>query len=581
MPKDLVTPTTLYQEGMELKEGRNYKKAKELFKMCLQKDPLYINAMSALTEIYYRSMQYDSALYYANSALQLDTYDAGANYFAGVTYHAQGNLTDALESLGWAARWPEYRSAGYAQMAQIQLQLNDKQLTEHYANLALDYDRNNINALQVLAVLYRKSGETVMADKFIQTLSTLDPLSHFADFERYLLHNSSENLTRFTSSITNEMPYQTYLELGMIYYGSGLKNDALAVLEKSPAHPLVTIWRAYLKDDVSLLNEAASASPAYVFPYRTETVTALKWALSKNNNWKFRYYLALNYAAVQRDADAMKLFDACGQEPDYAPFYLTRANLEKSKDEKKELSDLLAAQKLDPDDWRTYHKLIEYYNNRQNYQMTLTLATEAVKKHKDNPDIGVQYAIALINNGQYSKSLKALEGMNILPSEGARLGKVVFEQASLFLAADLIKNKKYGEAIKMTEKSKEWPENLGVGKPYDVDTRVQDYLDVYCLEKMKKSGETAGLQTSIVDYTKSHKYPSFSNILAVETLKDEGDKAAAEDMVKKLEGSDNPVQRWVVATAKNDQSAITNLEKEFASNTNFLVIKKVLEVTGK
>jgi tetratricopeptide (TPR) repeat protein len=581
MPKDLVTPTTLYQEGMELKEGRNYKKAKELFKMCLQKDPLYINAMSALTEIYYRSMQYDSALYYANSALQLDTYDAGANYFAGVTYHAQGNLTDALESLGWAARWPEYRSAGYAQMAQIQLQLNDKQLTEHYANLALDYDRNNINALQVLAVLYRKSGETVMADKFIQTLSTLDPLSHFADFERYLLHNSSENLTRFTSSITNEMPYQTYLELGMIYYGSGLKNDALAVLDKSPAHPLVTIWRAYLKDDVSLLNEAASASPAYVFPYRTETVTALKWALSKNNNWKFKYYLALNYAAVQRDADAMKLFDACGQEPDYAPFYLTRANLEKSKDEKKELSDLLAAQKLAPDDWRTYHKLIEYYNNRQNYQMTLTLATEAVKKHKDNPDIGVQYAIALINNGQYSKSLKALEGMNILPSEGARLGKVVFEQASLFLATDLIKNKKYGEAIKMTEKSKEWPENLGVGKPYDVDTRVQDYLNVYCLEKMKKSGETAGLQTSIVDYTKSHKYPSFSNILAVETLKDKGDKAAAEDMVKKLEGSDNPVQKWVVATAKNDQSAITNLEKEFASNTSFLVIKKVLEVTGK
>ena len=264
---------------------------------------------------------------------------------------------------------------------------------------------------------------------------------------------------------------------------------------------MVTIWKAYLKDDASLLNEVASASPAYVFPYRTETVSALKWALSKNNSWKFKYYLALNYAAVLRDADAMKLFDACGQEPDYAPFYLTRANLERSKDEKKELSDLQTAQKLAPDDWRTYHKLIDYYNARQNYQMTLTLSTEAVKKHKDNPDIGVQYAIALINNGQYSKSLKALEGMNILPSEGARLGKVVFEQASLFLAMDLIKNKKYGDAIKMIEKSKEWPEKLGVGKPYDVDIRIQDYLNVYCLEKMKKSGETAGLKKSIVDYT--------------------------------------------------------------------------------
>ena len=213
--------------------------------------------------------------------------------------------------------------------------------------------------------------------------------------------------------------------------------------------------------------------------------------------------------------------------------------------------------------------------------MTLTLATEAVKKHKDNPDIGVQYAIALINNGQYAKSLKTLEGMNILPSEGARLGKVVFEQASLFLAMDLIKNKKYGDAVKMIEKSKGWPENLGVGKPYEVDTRIQDYLNVNCLEKMKKPGETAVLRKSIIDYTSQNQYPSFSNILAVETLRAQGEKTAAENMVKKMEDSNNPVQRWVVATAKNDQAAIGKLEKEFATNTNFLIIKKVLEVTGK
>jgi hypothetical protein len=133
----------------------------------------------------------------------------------------------------------------------------------------------------------------------------------------------------------------------------------------------------------------------------------------------------------------------------------------------------------------------------------------------------------------------------------------------------------------MIEKSKEWPEKLGVGKPYDVDTRVQDYLNIYCLEKMKKSGETAGLKKSIVDYTNSHKQPSYSNILAIETLKAQGDKSGAEDMVKKMEGSDNPVQKWVVATAKNDQTAASNLEKEFVGNNNFLVLKKVLEVTGK
>jgi len=96
------------------------------------------------------------------------------------------------------------------------------------------------------------------------------------------------------------MSYQTYLELCMQYYGLGLKNDALAVLGESPVHPLITLWKAYLKEDASMLNEVAVASPAYVFPYRTETVSALKWAILKNDNWKFKYYLALNYAAIQR-----------------------------------------------------------------------------------------------------------------------------------------------------------------------------------------------------------------------------------------------------------------------------------------
>ncbi|MBK8883385.1 MAG: hypothetical protein IPN67_13655 [Bacteroidales bacterium] len=171
--------------------------------------------------------------------------------------------------------------------------------------------------------------------------------------------------------------------------------------------------------------------------------------------------------------------------------------------------------------------------------------------------------------------------MNILPNEGASLGKVVFEQANLFLSMDLIEQKKYGEAIKMIEKSKEWPENLGVGQPYNVDTRIQDYLNVYCLEKLRKSGETTGLKKSIIDYAGKYEYPSFNDILSIKTVNASGDIAAVEAIVKKIQDSDNPVQMWVVATAKNDQKAIAGLEKELAANTSFLIIKRVLEVTSK
>ncbi|HUX97359.1 MAG TPA: DUF5107 domain-containing protein [Bacteroidales bacterium] len=579
MPKNLVTAATLYQEGTELKEARNYVQAEEMFKKCLEKDPLYIDALAALTEVYYRSMRYDSALYFANNALMLDTYHPAANFFAGITYLAKGNLTDAIESLGWAARAPEYRSTAYAQMAAIEFMQNNKTLTEHYANQSLDYNRYNFNALQVLAVLYRKSGEKAKAEAILKNILSVDQLSHFADFENYLLNPTEDNLKLFASTITNEMAYQTYLELAMFYYGLGLKDDAFAVLEKAPVQPLVTLWKAWLKEDVNMLNEVAVASPAFVFPYRTEDVAPLEWAVSNNKSWKFRYYLALNLITIQRREEGLKILRDCRQEPDYAPFYLTRAALMIPMDDAQQLADLQRASSLDPNDWRAASKLIQYYSDRKDYKTMLTLSTAAYKKYKGNSAIEVQQVVALINNGQYANSLKLLDGMTILPGEGAREGKVIYEQASLLMSMDLIARKKYTDAIKMIDKSKEWPEKLGVGKPYEVDTRIQDYLNIYCLDKMNRKSETEPLKKSISEFTGRRRGPSYSNILTVRLLNNMGNKAAADEMIKKMAESSVPAQKWAAAVAKNDQATAAELEKGFGSDVNFQIIKKVLEVT--
>lgn len=583
MPTDQVTASSVYQEGMENKENRNYKVAKALLKKCLTMDPLYTDAMAALSELYLRSNLYDSALYYANNALQMDTYHPAGNYFAGLTYKAKGNLIDAAESLGWAARSTQYRSAAYAQMAAIYLQLGDMQLADHYAGLSLDFERNNFNALQVLAIKSRKINAREKAEEYLNTISSLDPLSHFADFERYLLDPSAENEKLFRKTITNEMPYQTFLELCMVYYGMGFREDAIQVLDKAPSHPLITVWKAYLKGDAAILQEAAAASPAFVFPYRTETVSALEWAVSKNSSWKFKYYLALNYAAIQRDDDAMKLLRECGSEPDYAPFYLTRTSLLRPMTNEQILADLQAARRLTPDDWRTAVRLIDYYERTGDNKKALEIATEAFKKDRENSIVGIRYAQALINNGLYAASLRALESMTVLPNEGASIGKVVYEQSSLFLAMDMMGRKKYGEALKYIEKSKLYPENLGVGKPYEPDTRIQDYLKIKCLEKLNRKNEIPELTRSVVDFTKKGiDHPSLSSLLAIRLLEAQGDRAAANDLVQQIRNSDragNPVNRYVLAAAGNDQSALADLEKRMAGNSMFQILKKVEEVT--
>ena len=581
---DPLSASGLFQDGIQFKENRNYLPAKTSLMKCLAKDPLFIDAMAALSELYYRSDLPDSALYYANQALQLDTYHPAANYYAGITYRAKGDLINALETFGWAARSMEFRSMAYSQMAGIELQLNNLTLSEHYANQSLDFNRFNFNALRVLAIVFRLRGEIKAAEQTIATLISLDPLNHFADFERYRLHPSPGNLTSFKASIRNEFPYQTFLELAIDYYNSGQKGDAIQVLENGPDHPLIALWKAFLKDDVPALNEIAKASPAFVFPYRTETVSVLEWAVLKNDNWKFKYYLGLNMWGIQREEDAGKLFAACKQEPDFASFYLTRAMLGKQTNQKLGLDDLQTAHQLAPDEWRASIHLIEAYISSEDYKTALSLATEAAKKFPENDNLALQCARVQLANNQYEACLKTLGKTHIIPFEGSIQGKYVYEQAYMQLAIDLMNKKKYREALVKLGKSKEWPENLGAGAPYEPDNRMQNYLEALCQDKSGRIKEATVLRDAILSYTKNHDGESrltFNNLFALFILRQRGETEAANALIQKMKEGDQcgkPINCWVVACFTNDRATCSKLEKEVMDNRYYSIVKRILDL---
>ena len=101
------------------------------------------------------------------------------------------------------------------------------------------------------------------------------------------------------------------------------------------------------------------------FPIEPKLYNALEWAVSNNNSWKFKYFLGLNYYALQRHEETAKMFQACGQEADYAPFYLTRANL--GKDPKQVLADLQTANRMAPEEWRTWNYLINHFESTRRF----------------------------------------------------------------------------------------------------------------------------------------------------------------------------------------------------------------------
>ncbi len=575
-PKDKTSPSWLYYEGRDFKAYRDSKKAKMSFEECLRIDPLHIDAMAALAEIYFEGSQYDSALVYINKALLVDTYHPAANYQAGNVYRATKNYIDAIESFGWAAHSLEFRTAAYSQMAEIELLLNKKDTPEYYAKQALDFNKFNVNALQALAVNYRKTQNKEKALKIINGLKEIYPLNHFAAYEAHLLNPSASSFDSFLAGIKNEFPFQTFLELSLFYSEIGARTEAIALLQKAPANPLISLWLAYMNQDASLLRSVANSSPAFVFPYRRETIKALEWAVAANNDWKFSYYLALNYWAIARQDESKALLKKIGQNADYGPFYSTRAALLKD-DAAQVLADLTKAYQLSPEDWRTSYQLIEYYDMANQPKKALPIAIKANKKFKGNFSIEMLYAKQLMNNGQYEESLKVLRNTTILPFEGSGQGKTIFRHALLLNALKLMQGKKYAQAIKNLEESKTWPENLGVGKPFDdrIDERLEDWLAFQSYLKMGKKEESKTALNKILSYNLYDKESGLiksspNNVISAWAMREAGKSAEATAFLSDWTSKqpNNTIAQWVQQMYNGNRP---NLPGELASNERFML----------
>lgn len=508
----------LYTDGVERARQRDPNGALLKFLACLSRDPVYTPALVGASEIYYKRMQYDSAFHYASKALANDAYDPDANFLYGVISRKLGRLYDAQDGFGVAARSMKYRSAANVQLAEIAYMQDRLAEADDYARRALDYDRYNVRAHRLLAISCRKQGRLEDAKIVLERMLQIDPLSHFANFENYLLDPSSERLRRFGSMIRNEFPHETYLELASYYLSLGLVEEATSLLEQAPEHPIVSYWLAFLYDRVKdqgksseQLAKATRSSVYLVYPFRTETAEILSWAETRIPNWKTKYYLGLIFWSKDRLDIAQKYFAGCGDAPDFAPFYLSRGRLLKSEKLGSPLGDYRRAYDLAKDDWRTSRTLIEHYNGEGEHAKALEIARAAVSGMPEKSVLQLGYARTLMFNHQFGQSLAILDTISILPFEGARYGREIYRQACVLSAAEAMKNGEYSNALKLIGKAREWPERLGVGKPYEVDNRLEDYVEALCNLKLGNRTQSNELLEQVVRYTQDRENDWGSN----------------------------------------------------------------------
>ncbi|MDO5977636.1 DUF5107 domain-containing protein [Flavivirga spongiicola] len=556
----------LYTDGWEAIKYREYEKAFKNLLELIKIDPSHQEALVKLAELEYRKTNYNKALEYANMVLRMDTYNPEANYKAGIIYRAKKDYINALESLGWAARGMKYRSVSYAQMAEIHLSLNNNDRAKEYALKALDFNTYNLNARKVLIVLARKQNNIGAFNDQLTSILSIDPINHFAQNEHVLFKNNENDKLGFN----NEFPIETALELSIQYENIGLTNEAIVVLKNHQEHAKIKLWIAYLlkeqNDEASqqLLEDIVAMPSDFVLPYRRETIPVLRWAMHKTTHWKLKYYLAQNYIAVGLIEEGKELLRNSFTEPDSDIFYRFRAAYLEDGSYEDRLQDYKRAIELNDNDWKTWDELIQYYLKNNKYDEAYISSKKAFKKFPKNYNIKLVYAKTLVKIKKYNESINVLKNIIVLPSELAQLSRNLYFDSHVFLANQNIQDKKYKKAIQLLIDSKKWPENLGVGKPYNVDNRLQDYLLAVCFEKLKNDNKKGDLLKDVVDYTNKNinKY-GLNSLFGLLALKKLGWDAETNKLVSTIENSDgNKNYKLIMAFFKGDKKQLSKLKKD-------------------
>jgi Tfp pilus assembly protein PilF len=510
IPKDFDHNSAygLWLQGKQLMHMREYAKAEEKLQAALQREPYHIPTLCDLAQLAYQRMHYPQALHLLKTALSINTYDGQANYLYGLVNVQLKNWADAKDGFDLAAMSLGYRSAAYTELAKLYFTEYQMAKAYHYAQKSLENNSKNYAALQLMSFISRELGQLNRADSLVEVCLSANPFNPIARAEKMFntyarYKNSALANAQLKQHLRSELPEETILECQAYYTRFPIAMNWFDVYS-SPAIVF------HNREGVEALLEQKTP----YFPFRPETAQRLEEAISKNPHWKLKYYLALAKWHLGDLPAAQQLLEVCGAQPDEAVFYAARAEFFQ-KDPARFAQDMEKARTLDPHQWRYGQAMIKWYIQQKQTSTALQLAESYLQKHPKNYYLGLLYAKTLLLNAQYTQGLAYMRQLQVLPNEGATAGREVWKETNLMLAVQHIKNQKYEAALTSIQDARLWPENLGVGKPYpeDIDERLEDYLEAFCLERLNKKPEASALYSKAKSWKAPAAQPDANDLL--------------------------------------------------------------------
>ncbi len=585
-PLDSESAHASYLRGVRQEKQRFFRSALKLYKQAVEAEPLHLDAWSRLALLQTRQGNLNAALASATRALEIERYSPSANYAYGVASRRTGKQSDSLEALGWAARSPLYRVNAFVQMAEIYLQSGRSDLARTYASRANTAHPSHIRALELLAILARKQGRWDDAQQLRGRLSEVDPLNPLIGWEKVQVDVSASASLSFRRSLRSEMPDETVLELSMSYLAVGLQEEATGLLRMLTQNPVALYWLSFLQRDSEpdisrqLLKQAAALSPERVFPHRVETLPVLQWAVQESpGGWKGQYYLGLLLWGLGRDEEAHRVWLELNRS-DFASFFVARSQLGSQLALGNPTVDALRANRLAPDDWRTWHHLIRAQQREPDFTAALRSSTEAVARFGERFLIQIDHARTLVFSGRSGDAIEVLQQTQVLPSEAARDAHDLWRMAHLNVAMDQMEQGRWSEALAILDRSRSYPENLGSGRPFDPDFRAQDLLASRCQRELGNETATKAAHETALDFTMRN-WDEWGNDLhlGVVVLQQAGRFSDALRLNADLKARYPSRFRllWALARVEGDRGNAGRTEGDEGRQPEFATVARVLE----
>ena len=200
------------------------------------------------------------------------------------------------------------------------------------------------------------------------------------------------------------------------------------------------------------------------------------------------------------------------------------------------------------------------------WEKVVEIGRKSMRKYPSNYYLALKLAKGYCETGRYKESLSLLRKITVLPNEGSYIGRAAYREANIYQSLDCLKRKRFDKSAAALRASMEWPENLGVGKPYDelIDSRLEDYLQARILVGEGQASQARDAFHKVAESRFAKAGFKSGHLLTAWALRELGRQQEADEWVKSWQQlyPNHKIAQWCTYVYQGDKACAAQMLKD-------------------